>query len=394
MKEIKQILKAYDVARQKGKNMALATVVHVKGSSYRAPGARMLVEEDGTLTGAISGGCLEGDALRKALMAIMERKPLLAIYDTSNQDDAIFGMGLGCNGIIRVLIEPINLTDGNNPIELLREAVNTRKAVVITTFFSLSDKWSPNQGTRLLVKNDKSVFTSGKLPLDVEILLNDAFRTIERKNTCFIKYAIDNAPSNTDICTAIYEYLEPELSLIIAGAGNDVVPLVNMAEILGWQVTLIDGRPTYAAKSRFPTCQIIVSDADKAFDNITLDDRTAAVLMTHNYHYDKSLLAVLLSENRIPYIGMLGPKKKKVNMLTDLQDTGFSWHEDALTCLYSPVGLDIGAETSEEIALSVIAEIKAIFAKRDAYSLRNYQGTIHNRNEQIRDSADKQFIKQ
>lgn len=383
MKEIKQILKAYEIARQKGQRVALATVVHVEGSSYRGPGARMLVNEDGTLTGAISGGCLEGDALRKALMAIVENKTLLTTYDTSDDDDAIFGMGLGCNGIIRVLIEPINHKDNANPIELLREAMRTRKASVIVTFFSLRDKWSQLQGTHLLIKNDSAVFKSGIFALPVDIFLKDIHKTFEQQYTCFVKYETSGISAENTTLIAIFEYLEPNVSLVIAGAGNDVFPLVNMAEILGWQITLVDGRPAYATTSRFPSCQIVVSDADKAFDNVLLDDRTAVVLMSHNYHYDKSLLKVLLSENYVPYIGMLGPKKKKDRILAELDEAGVLWQDEALIRLFSPIGLNIGAETPEEIALSIIAEIKAIFAKRESGFLRDYPGKIHSRNDQI-----------
>lgn len=392
MKEIRQILRAYDIACQKGQRVALATVVHVDGSSYRGPGARMLVSEDGTLTGAISGGCLEGDALRKALMAIAEQRPLLATYDTSDDEDAIFGMGLGCNGIIRILIEPINTNDDANPIELLRKAADTREPSVIVTFFSLDDKWNPLQGTYLLMKNNKMVVKSGALPLSIDIFLHDINKTLEHKHTYLVKYNISTTSSNHKELTAIFEYLAPDISLVIAGAGNDVFPLIDMAEVLGWQITLIDGRPAYATASRFPSCHLIVADADKALHEVLLDDRTAVILMTHNYQYDKSLLNSLLSENRVPYIGMLGPKKKKHSMLTELREAGAHWQEEALIHLYSPMGLNIGAETPEEIALSVIAEIKAIFARRDGGSLRDYPGKIHNRNDEIVISDNKQFI--
>ncbi|WP_134090460.1 XdhC family protein [Olivibacter sp. XZL3] len=394
MKEIKQIIKAYDTACVNGQQTALATVVHVEGASYRGPGARMLVNEDGTLTGAISGGCLEGDALRKALMAIVEKRPLLATYDTSDEGDAIFGIGLGCNGIIRVLIEPIDPADSDNAIELLKEATRIRKACLIATFFSLHDKWNPLQGTHLLIRPDKTRFESGKLPVSMEVLQHDFERSFEYGSTRFVNYGTaDSTAPNTSL-TAIYEYLQPAISLVIAGAGNDIFPLVTMADILGWEVTLIDGRPSHANESRFPSCRIVVSDAGQALDNLTLDDRTAVVLITHNYNYDKDLLGILLKKDQLPYIGMLGPKKKKESMLTALQEVDCFWDEHALDRLYSPVGLDIGAETSEEIALSVIAEIKTVFARRQGASLRSYSGKIHDRNERIINAATKAFLEQ
>ena len=133
MKEIRDIIKAYDEAKKAGKQTALATVVHVEGSSYRRPGARMLIEDDGQLTGAISGGCLEGDALRKALLVMTERRSRLVTYDTMDDDDAKFGVGLGCNGIIQVLIEPINDADANSPIQYLKTINEKRQTSVLVT---------------------------------------------------------------------------------------------------------------------------------------------------------------------------------------------------------------------------------------------------------------------
>src|SRR5471030_3285404 len=120
MKELQDIVTAFDKATAEGKQTALATVVHVEGSSYRRAGARMLITDDGQLTGAISGGCLEGDALRKARLVMVQNKPMLVMYDTTDDDDAKFGVGLGCNGIIHILIEPIFTNKQGKPIELLK----------------------------------------------------------------------------------------------------------------------------------------------------------------------------------------------------------------------------------------------------------------------------------
>jgi xanthine/CO dehydrogenase XdhC/CoxF family maturation factor len=154
-KEIRNILNAYKVAVQQGRQTALATVVHVEGSSYRRPGARMLIEDNGQLTGAISGGCLEGDALRKALLVINEKKSRLVTYDTMDDDDVKFGVGLGCNGIIQVLIEPINEKNTNNPIQFLKAVNEKRQQSVLVTLFSLQNKKDPQYGTCLLLKRIK-----------------------------------------------------------------------------------------------------------------------------------------------------------------------------------------------------------------------------------------------
>src|SRR3954470_19804582 len=146
MKELQDIITAYDLATKEGKQTALATVVHLEGSAYRRPGARMLITDDGKLTGAISGGCLEGDALRKAQLVMLQKKPMLVTYDTTDEDDAKLGVGLGCNGIISILIEPVNAEEENNPVEFLKMILSKRQANVLVTLFSLNKK-SQQPGT-------------------------------------------------------------------------------------------------------------------------------------------------------------------------------------------------------------------------------------------------------
>lgn len=386
MKEIKQIIQAYEQACTDRQKVALATVVHVEGSSYRAPGARMLIREDGMLVGAISGGCLEGDALRKALMVMIQEKPLLTTYDTSDEDDAFIGVGLGCNGIIRVLIEPINSEDEMNPIMLLKTVIQNRQPSILITFFSLHNKWSEDQGTRLLLRKGDVLKQRETIPIDLEVIVRETEGIFKTKNSIFIQYPpLENGVGN-EALTAFMEYIEPTLSLVVAGAGNDVLPLVQFAEILGWNVTLVDGRPSYASAQRFPACRLIVSNPEQALNNVVIDDKTAIVLMTHNYGYDKGILRTLSTNQALSYIGMLGPKKKLEKMMKELEEEGREISSKLLH-IYSPVGLDIGAETSEEIALSIIAEIKAVFSSRTGGFLRDLAGSIHDRRTTIVDTT-------
>lgn len=372
MKEIRDIIKVYDEAQKMGKQTALATVVHVEGSSYRRPGARMLIEDDGQLTGAISGGCLEGDALRKALLVMTEKRSRLVTYDTMDDDDAKFGVGLGCNGIIQVLIEPIDITDPNNPIQYLKAVNEKRQKGVLITLFSLQDKKDPQYGTCLLLKEDGTLIDH--TPVLKDILLADAKDALVNQNSSFKNYISDDHN-----LTAFIEVIKPPVSVIIIGAGNDVMPLVDMAEILGWETTVVDGRANYAKKERFVSaCQVLVSKPEQVLEQIEIDEQTVSLLMTHNYNYDMAMLKQLLQKN-VAYIGMLGPKKKRERMLNELKDEGLNFTEQQLSILHSPVGLDIGAETSEEIALSILAEIKALFAGRQVQSLRNQKEVIHPR---------------
>lgn len=372
MKEIRDIIKAYDEARKKGKQTALATVVHVEGSSYRRPGARMLIDDEGQLTGAISGGCLEGDALRKALLVMAEKRSRLATYDTMDDDDAKFGVGLGCNGIIQVLMEPIDEKNPTNPVQYLKAINEKRQRSVLITLFSLLDKKNPQYGTCLLLKEDGTLIDH--TPVLKDVLIPDANEALLNQVSSFKNYV-----STDHNITAFIEVIKPPVSVIIIGAGNDVIPLVDMAEILGWETTVIDGRNNYAKKERFAaSCQVLVSKPENALKQVDIDERTIFLLMTHNYNYDMEMLKQLLQLN-VPYIGMLGPKKKRERILGELKDEGFSFTEEQLSVLHSPVGLDIGAETSEEIAVSILAEVKAFFANKDVQSLRKIQEVIHPR---------------
>ena len=371
-KEIRNILNAYKIAQQQKRQTALATVVHVEGSSYRRPGARMLIEDNGQLTGAISGGCLEGDALRKALLVMTKKRSRLVTYDTMDDDDAKFGVGLGCNGIIQVLIEPIVEEDPNNPIQLLGAVNEKRQQSVLVTLFSLQDKKDLQCGTCLLLKEDKTVIDI--TPVLKDVLIHDAEEVMINQVSSFKNYI-----SNEHDLTAFIEIIQPSVSVIIIGAGNDVVPLVDMADILGWEITVVDGRANYAKKERFTSaCQVLVSKPEQVLDQIEIDERTVFLLMTHNYNYDVALLKQLLQKN-VSYIGMLGPKKKRERILGEFKDEGLAFTEQQLSVLHSPVGLDIGAETSEEIAVSILAEIKAFFANKDVQSLRKIKEVIHPR---------------
>lgn len=364
MKEITDILKAYQIARKENLKTALATVVRVEGSSYRRPGARMLITEDGRLTGAISGGCLEGDALRKALSAIVQQQNKLITYDTTDEEDAKIGVQLGCNGIVHILFEPINADDPLNPVAILNSLQSERDNAVVATLFSLEGTTHP--GTSMLLR-EKSLQT--KIPsLINDQVIKDSAESLSNKVSAFETYEVDDLKIE-----GFLEFIPPSIALIIAGAGNDIQPLAEIAYLLGWSVTIADGRPSHACVQRFPKAtRVLVAKPAQIVAEITIDEQTAVLLMTHNYNYDLELLSLLLKTNA-PYIGTLGPKKKLIRMLDDL---GQNTEENRLR-VHGPVGLDIGAETAEEIAISIIAEIKSVFSGGSARSLKEKANPIH-----------------
>jgi len=374
MKEISEIISAYQVASRHKKRLALATLVHLNGSSYRRPGARMIVDEEGQLTGAISGGCLEGDALRKAVYCIHTQQPKLVIYDTSDEEDATIGVQLGCAGIIQVLFEPINENDPNNPVELLKKAISKRQNAVLVTFYGPDLKPDQPIGTCLLWEDSGNVIDNSGFKHLPPALSADIKASMALKKSSFKNYKHNDLNIN-----AFISFITPPVSLIIIGAGNDAIPLQHIAETLGWQVTIVDGRHTYAKIERFSSaCQIIVSKPEKVLEQIQVDEKTVFVLMTHNYNYDYAMLKALLSKN-VPYVGALGPKKKLDNMVKDLQQEGLHLTELQKSILYGPVGLEIGAETPAEIALSISAEILAVLNEKKGGFLRNLPAEIHQR---------------
>ena len=376
MKELSEIINAYDKAVLAGKSTALATVVHVDGSSYRRPGARMLVDDEGFLTGAISGGCLEGDALRKAMLALSQQKTKLVTYDTSNEDDMTIGIQLGCAGIIQVLFEPINNSSPYNPIELIRELISRRQHAVLLTLFNLDNKNQEQRGTCLLLQED------GILRGDIQhqdfqdALVNDMKDVLQSGKSIFKSY-VDQHESST----AFIEFMQPAVSLVIVGAGNDAIPIMQIANTLGWDIRVVDGRNTHAKPEKFQTaCQVLVSKPEEVLGQLPIDDRTAFVMMTHNYNYDIAMLKALLPMD-IPYIGMLGPKKKTARMLKEIQDAGLKIDDKMLEKVYGPTGLELGAETPEEIALSITAEILSVMNGTPGGQLKRKNDVIHSRSD-------------
>nr|WP_290427172.1 XdhC/CoxI family protein [Mucilaginibacter aquariorum] len=299
-----------------------------------------------------------------------QQKPILVTYDTTDEDDAKLGVGLGCNGIIHILIEPIDPSSSNNPIALFKQFLSKREPVVLVTIFTLNDKQAAQPGTCALMNKDEQV--TGVFPDSTieDAVLIDAKDVLKNGNSVTKTYIYE------DRFTCFIELLRAAVSLIVVGAGNDAIPLTKLAAVLGWQITVIDGRSNYIIPERFPLAdKLIVTKPDNALSKLSLDNRTVFVLMTHNYNYDMAMLKQLLPL-QLPYIGALGPKKRLNRILDELREEGVNITDEQLESIYGPAGLDVGSENSEEIALSIIAEIQAVLTKRNGSSLR-YKATNH-----------------
>lgn len=361
MKEIHDIVRAFDEAVKLGKKTALATVVHVEGSSYRRPGARMLVTEEGRLTGAISGGCLEGDALRKAVLAIAQEKKKLVVYDTTDEDDAKLGIQLGCNGIVSILFEPIDPAVKDHPVAILRSLVKERRSQVLIVGFSRENL--VHTGTVSTLHIPSSI---------QEELSSYANAVLEQELSQHVSIQAEGGTQDF-----FFEYCPPALSLIIAGAGNDAFPLYRMAKELGWLTTIVDGRNTHANTQRFPAADnILVAKSEQAVQELTIDHYTAIVLMTHNYNYDLDMLCQLHGKD-FAYLGLLGPASKRDRLLAEAAARGIVYTAALLGKIYGPTGLALGAETAEQIAVSIVAEIMAVMHAYEPIHLRDKSTPIH-----------------
>lgn len=376
MSELQRLLTAYDKQHSTKNPCALATVTEVEGSSYRRPGARMLVTDDGHLTGSISGGCLEGDALRRARRVMLTGKSEIIVYDSTDiEEDLQHGAQLGCEGTIHILLESVDYSDTDNPVELLRKTSRQDNAVVLITILSAKNSIRDLVGKRLLItnNNEQQINLTGDFSAD-QLILNDALEILNSGQSVTQNYFVDQ-----ETARIFLEVILPAPQLTVYGAGNDAQPLVRMAVGLGWRVHILDGRSPQATVQRFPEAESVqvvkLADLEKQHFSPGY-----AVLMSHNYHYDYAVLKQLASFNPVNYIGILGPRKKTDRLLDDLKQAGIELNEEQNERLYGPVGLNIGAETAEEIAVSVMAELLAVRHKCKAGFLRELDGPIHNRN--------------
>lgn len=368
MTELQRLLLAYDQHRAEGRPCALATVVEVLGSAYRRPGARMLVTDDGQLTGAISGGCLEGDARQRARQAIFRGEPALVTYDTRDEDDPRHGLGPGCQGVVRILLEPLAFTDADNPLELLRGfAHHPEPAVLATVFETDTSGLRAAVGQRLLLAADGAVRGTPRLAAP---LAQAARATLAQGHSRVLDIETAAGPVR-----ALLEVLTPPLHLRVYGAGNDAQPLVRLAASLGWHVIVLDGRPHLATPARFPEAAEVrvLSVADVAGE---LPGSAYAVLLSHNYTYDLAALALHLPLGT-PYVGLLGPRLKAARLLDELALGEAEQRHLLRTRLHSPIGLDLGSETPEEIALAIVAEVQATHQQRNGRPLRERAGAVH-----------------
>jgi xanthine/CO dehydrogenase XdhC/CoxF family maturation factor len=380
MNELQSIVDAYAQACALGEHAALATVVSVEGSAYRRPGARMIITESGQTVGTISGGCLERDVVERAREVMESRAALIVEYDTRGNEDIVWGLGLGCNGVVRILLESLHEgSEAARGLQFISDCLRARTCGLLATVIAGDESTSSGEdyavevGERMLLDEGLNIcgqsLAGGALAARVR---EDALEILAGKRALMRSYA--EGLGRTEI---FFDVIMPPHALIIFGAEHDAVPLVHPARSLGWRVTVVDTRARKATKERFAEAdEVLLCRAEDMAERVSLTENTAIVVMTHNYLDDAQLLRALLP-SPVFYLGVLGPKERTSKLLEEIGTDSFGLAASQFARLHSPIGMDIGAETPEEIALAIICEIKAVCAGRGGGFLRDRNAPIH-----------------
>lgn len=370
--EIADVLEAIETLSERGEKMALATVVGVRGSTYRRPGARLLVRGGGELIGNISGGCIDGDVQELARQVMGNGQARLVDFDLTADDEAVWGWGLGCNGAMELFIEPAE--KAFEVTGALRRALEEEREVSVVTVIESSVE-GVERGARLVVHPDgRREKTLGTAEAD------DAGAAAAREAMTRGLSVKEDLAVGDGVVTAFVEVLEPSSRLLICGAGLDAIPVVRFAAALGWRPVVVDDRERFLTRERFPEADAFIplSRPVEAAARARPDHRTFVIVMSHNYLRDKDYIRSFLGTD-VAYIGSLGPRKRLDAVLTDLAKEGVEPSEQDLEKIYAPAGLDVGAEGPEEVAWAIMGEVLAVRSGRRAGFLRDRKGHIHTR---------------
>ena len=367
MKELSELLAAVAAAEARGEPMALATIIGVRGSTYRREGARLLTTQSGQQTGNISGGCLEGDVAVVAAEVLEKHMPRLMMYDLTADEDAVWGLGLGCNGAIEVFVEPTSA--GNLFWRAARVSLDSEQAVAIATVVEGAGA-IPGGGRLALLPGNRREGSLGDAAVD------DAVTRLALAALADLRSGTHALKTTAGTLRVFVEVLHPPMRLVVCGAGHDSIPVVRLASQLGWRVLVVDRREAFLTHERFPGATGFVrTDFPQAGQAVPTDAHTYVLIMTHNYMHDRDLLRAFMP-TEAAYLGMLGPRARTEKILRELEAEGVL-PDHRRPQIFGPVGLDIGSETPDEIALAALAEILAVARGREGGSLRARRTPIH-----------------
>jgi xanthine/CO dehydrogenase XdhC/CoxF family maturation factor len=369
MRDLMDILREWEWPENRPESLALATLVTVEGSTYRRPGARMLILPDGRRIGALSGGCLEADVAERARQLRGTGDAALLVYDAHTGFDMVLEMG--CEGGAGILVEPASRPGPPRALRFLSECVRLRRKGAIATVFRVEGAVDAAIGDGLTYSSGVTTGAIADAALAAAVAA-DLASAAAAERSLVKTYRLPDGSA-----TVLVEAVLPPLALMVCGAGPDSVPLARLAGDLGWQVTVVDHRPAFASSDRFPASVAVVHASAGSTGAVPGPDaRTAVVIMSHNYDTDRAWLGQFLP-SAASYVGLLGPRRRADRLLADLRNSGPDIGDERLVRLYNPAGLDIGAETPEEIALAILAEIQAAFTHHPGAPLRQRNGPIH-----------------
>jgi xanthine dehydrogenase accessory factor len=319
----------------------LATVVATAGSTYRKPGARMLIMPDGSYLGLLSGGCLEADLKLHAQEVLDSGVPRAVEYDMRGPDDILFGIGAGCEGAMRVLLEPAG--PGSPAAAALAAAGRATQAGQSTSLVSVHES------------ADLPLGTYDAAPPLPSALINAAAQSLGQGSSRAIDWEEGGRRTR-----GFVQFLAPPPHVLICGAGPDAQPVVSAARALGWRVSVVDHRPAYAVAAAFPGAEVRLCDPHLLRVNIAVERCHAAVVMSHHLPSDASYLRELALAGVPAYVGLLGPEARRSRLAQELGPVA----EALRFRVRGPVGIDIGAVTPEGIALAIVSQIHAWLAGR------------------------------
>ncbi len=367
------IVDALSSASTAGDSVVLATVVRVTGSSYGGVGARMVVRVDGSTVGIVSGGCLESDLAEHARKVHEEGKAKVVTYDTRADDDAAWGLGLGCNGLIDVLLEPLDANQSREVGDLLRRAFGSDAPSVLATVMNVESgrPGTPAVGAHALI-------TSGAMETSGDWGSGEILDLIKSHRDDALAAGRRGLVSDSGDVRVAFEVVNPAVRLVICGSGPDAVPLVNFASQLGWEVIVVDHRPVvHAPVERFPGATVVeCADSLRLGDSVALTSHTAAVVMSHHYARDLEYVRSLLNSG-VAYIGILGPRARTETMFGEIAAAGDKVNARSKDTVFGPIGLDVGGDGPDAIALAIVAEVSAVAHRREGGHLRDRTTSLH-----------------
>ncbi|HEX6994526.1 MAG TPA: XdhC family protein [Gammaproteobacteria bacterium] len=352
---VRRIIEAFDAWRTRGETLVLATVYDTLGSTYSKPGHRILIAANGDYQGLVSGGCLEGDLAERAASVAATGMPLAVTYDLRDDADDLWGLGVGCNGLIRVFLQPLEPESGFEPFaSISARLVGTTGGAAATVI--ASERADAPAGATLVVDADPSGPT---IPHGL-----DAHGEAAAALAAGCRSVLDSGRAvhahGRDGFEVLYAPLVPVPRILVLGAGLDAVPVVDFAAQLGWFVTVADHRPAYLARGGFERAdRVLEVDPRELPRRLPLAEFDAVLVMSHHLETDRTYLSHLVG---VParYLGVLGPPARRARLLDALGEAG----EALRPRLKGPIGLDLGADSPESIALSIVAELQAVFSKR------------------------------